>query len=342
MLALRKTAPEPGVTLMDVPEPAAPNPGEALLEVLAAGVCGSDLHIESWAPGYRHLAKVLPITLGHEFVARVVEAPGDPTLKPGTRVVVVPATFCGKCEACTREDFDGCRDRRGIGVMRDGGFARYACVPARNCLPIPVSLPDDVAVLTEPMAVGANAVAEARIEKGMRVVVFGPGTIGQGISLFARRAGADVTVVGRNDGERIGVLRSLGFTTLYDTANPFDEAALATQVESFDVAFEAAGSASALSAALAALRPRGRLIAVGIQHALVELDMVRLVRKRLNLIGAFSSPAAVWPSVLAALAETPATFAPLVTHRFNLADIAQAFAVGHARKASKAIVLPWG
>lgn len=340
MLALRKTAPEPGVTLMDVPEPTAPKPGEALLEVLAAGVCGSDLHIESWAPGYRHLAKILPITLGHEFVARVVEAPGDPNLKPGTRIVVVPATFCGKCEACTREDFDGCKDRRGIGVMRDGGFARYACVPARNCLPVPVSLPDDIAVLTEPMAVGANAVVEARIEKGMRVVVFGPGTIGQGISLFARRAGADVTVVGRDDGERIGVLRSLGFTTLYDTANSLDESALAAEGESFDVAFEAAGSAPALRAALGTLRPRGRLIAVGIQHAPVELDMVRLVRKRLNLIGAFSSPASIWPSVIQALAETPAIFAPLVTHRYPLSEIEKAFAAGHARRASKAIVRP--
>jgi len=340
MLALRKLAPAPGVSLVDVPPPAPPRPGEALLEVLAVGVCGSDLHIDRWAPGYWHLAKALPLTMGHEFVARVVAAPGDPSLATGARVAVVPATTCGRCDACGRTDFDSCQDRRGIGVMRDGGFARYVCVPARNCVPVPDELPDDVAALAEPIAVGFNAVATARVAKGERVIVFGPGTIGQGIALLAKRAGAEVTIVGHDDAARLSVLRNLSAGAIYDTSRPADAAAVRALAGSFDIAFDAAGARPAFDAAFAALRPTGRLIAVGIQHAPIEVDLVRLVRKRLSIVGAFSSPAAIWPDVIAMLARERTTFAPLVTHRFPLAEIEAAFVAAHARQASKAVVFP--
>ena len=240
MLALRKLGPAPGVTLVDVAEPEVSGPDDVKIEVTAAGICGSDLHIDHWAPGYHHLGPSLPLTLGHEFVGRVVargsSGPG-PVL--GSRVTVVPATTCGHCAACLAEEFDACRERRGIGVMRNGGFARYVVVPARNCIPIPDSLPDDVAALTEPVAIGVNAVMTAALKAGEKVVVFGPGTIGQAIAVEARRAGAEVTVVGFRDESRIAVLRSLGFLNLIDLGVPAQAATLAALADTVDCVFEA-------------------------------------------------------------------------------------------------------
>ena len=238
MLALRKLGTAPGVALVDVVEPEIAGPDDVKIEVTAAGICGSDLHIDHWSPGYHHLGPSLPLTLGHEFVGRVVDR-GSSGAGPavGSRVTVVPATTCGYCAACLAADFDACRERRGIGVMRDGGFARYVVVPARNCISIPDALPDDVAALTEPVAIGVNAVMTAALKAGDRVVVFGPGTIGQAIAVEARRAGADVTVVGFRDESRIAVLRSLGFSQLVDLSDSAQSSALSALADSVDCVF---------------------------------------------------------------------------------------------------------
>ena len=341
MLALRKLGPAPGVSLVDVAEPEISGPEDVKIEVTAAGICGSDLHIDHWSPGYHHLGPSLPLTLGHEFVGRVVgRGSTGPGPAIGSRVTVVPATTCGRCAACASADFDTCRERRGIGVMRNGGFARYVVVPARNCIPIPDSLPDDVAALTEPVAIGVNAVMTAALAAGEKVVVFGPGTIGQAIAVEARRAGADVTVVGFRDESRIGVLRSLGFVNLIDLSDPAQSAALTALADAVDCVFEASGAASAFKAAPGLLRPKGRLVVVGIHAAPGEIDLVRLVRKRLQVLGSFSSPGAIWPDVVRRLAEDPETYAKFVTHRYSLENALAGFDVGHRREASKVIVRP--
>lgn len=341
MLALRKLGPEPGVALVDVAEPEISDPDDVKIEVTAAGICGSDLHIDHWSPGYHHLGPSLPLTLGHEFVGRVVgRGSAGSGLAVGSRVTVVPATTCGRCAACAAADFDACRERRGIGVMRDGGFARHVVVPARNCIPIPDGLPDEVAALTEPVAIGVNAVATATLAAGEKVVVFGPGTIGQAIAVEARRSGAEVVVVGYRDGSRIAVLRSLGFENLVDLGDPAQAAELSGLADSIDCVFEASGAASAFKMAPGLLRPTGRLVVVGIHSVPGEIDLVRLVRKRLRVLGSFSSPGTIWPDVVRRLAADPETYAKFVTHRYSLENALAGFDVGHRREASKVIVRP--
>lgn len=341
MLALRKLGPMPGVSLVEVAEPEISGPGDVKIEVIAAGICGSDLHIDHWAPGYHHLGSSLPLTLGHEFVGRVVaRGTSGPGPAIGSRVTVVPATTCGRCAACESADYDACRERRGIGVMRDGGFARHVVVPARNCIPIPDGLPDEVAALTEPVAIGVNAVMTASLASGEKVVVFGPGTIGQAIAVEARRAGAEVTVVGFRDESRFGVLRSLEFTKLIDIGDPSQAAALSALADGSDCVFEASGAVSAFKAAPGLLRPKGRLVVVGIHSVPGEIDLVRLVRKRLQILGSFSSPGAIWPDVVRRLAEDPETYAKFVTHRYSLENALAGFDAGHRREASKVIVRP--
>lgn len=167
MKALRKLAPAPGLLLCDIPRPPPPGPGEVLVRVEAAGICGSDLHIEDWSGGYEFITAAMPVTLGHELAGRVVDS-GEPGLPAGTPVVVIPSVTCGRCAACLGDDRDRCLDRRGIGMTREGGFAPFVLAPARNCLPLPPGFDPAIAALTEPLVIGARAVAVGGVAPGDR------------------------------------------------------------------------------------------------------------------------------------------------------------------------------
>jgi threonine 3-dehydrogenase len=196
MKSLRKLRAAPGLELQEVASPNAPGPGEVLLNVEWTGICGTDLHIDEWTASYHFLAPTLPVTVGHEFSGRVA-AHGAGISRPaiGQLVAVRPSVLCGKCAPCMAGDTDACITRRGIGVMRDGGFAAQVLVPARNCVAIPEGVDSEVAALAEPLTVSLEAVRTGGVRAGDRVLVLGPGNIGQGIALFARAAGVRQVVV---------------------------------------------------------------------------------------------------------------------------------------------------
>src|SRR5215212_9720214 len=108
MLALRKTKAAFGLDLSEAPDPTAPGPGEVVVEVEAAGICGSDVHAYEWTEGYGFMVSRLPLTMGHEFAGRVVAAGAGAGLREGTRVTVAPAVACSACPACRRGDARGC------------------------------------------------------------------------------------------------------------------------------------------------------------------------------------------------------------------------------------------
>ena len=158
-----------------------------------------------------HRLRGMPVTLGHEFSGTIAAiGPGVRGIAVGTLVAVRPSVVCGRCATCVAGDFDACTKRKGIGVTRDGGLAKLVSVPADNCVVVPRDVDADIAALTEPMTVCAEAVATAGIKKGDRVLVLGPGNIGQGVALFAREAGAaQVVIVGKDDSLRLDVLRRM-------------------------------------------------------------------------------------------------------------------------------------
>ena len=166
MKSLRKTSPAHGLQLQET-ERAAPREGEVLIRVKATGVCGTDLHIDEWTPSYHFMAPALPVTIGHEFSGEVAElGAGLSGLHIGQRVTVRPSVVCGVCPACAAGQPDACVTRRGIGVMRDGAFAEWVRVPARNCVAVPQSLDPLVAALAEPLSVSWEAVRTAGVQAG--------------------------------------------------------------------------------------------------------------------------------------------------------------------------------
>ncbi|MBO9499077.1 MAG: alcohol dehydrogenase catalytic domain-containing protein [Novosphingobium sp.] len=344
MLALQKVHDGEGLALRDVPRPAAPGVDEIQIAIAATGICGTDLGIEKWGPGYAGMMrKALPVTLGHETVGRVtVLGEGVSGLAVGDAVVVNPAIACGECAACVEGDPVGCLDRRPFGMVLDGAFAGAVNVDARYAYRLPETVPLELGALVEPLSVGLHALDVAGFVTGQRVVVFGPGPIGQGVAVLARELGAaEVVVVGFRDAARFATLRALGFEGLVDMAEDgAGERLSALAGRGFDVAIEAAGVASVVDQALGVLRSQGVLALAGMGEASAPVNIGLMVRNRLQLRGVSRIPPAVWPRVIALLAANPQGFAGLITHRLPLSQAHEAFALARSGKASKVLLIP--
>lgn len=343
MKALQKTQPAFGVELRDIAPPKAPGPGEVLIEVGATGICGSDLHVCEWTGGYEFVAPAMPLTLGHEFAGRITKIGSDVRgLAPGARVTVLPSVACGECPACRAGDPDQCANRVGLGMTKPGAFAPLVLAPAENCVALPDGVDDELAALTEPLTVGARAVEVGGVAPGDRVLILGPGTIGQAIAIMAREAGArEIVVVGRDDGPRIDCLHGLGFDRTIDVAKePLESQLARLGGAGFDVVFEAVGIASTLNQGLTLLRKGGVLVVAGIHPAPVTIDVTRMVRDQQQLRGTHRASRAIWERVVRLLAEKGPMIRPMITHRVSLDDAVEGFELARRKLASKVIVLP--
>jgi threonine 3-dehydrogenase len=344
MLALQKTRPAAGLELRDVPLPTAPAPHEVLIEVVATGICGSDLHVEEWTPMYQSfMANALPVTIGHETAGCVIARGSAVTsVKIGDRVVINPAVPCGICPSCTEAKFDDCRNRQAVGMVCNGAFARLVLAPADFTYVIPDNVPIELGALAEPLTTSAHALATAGMSAGKRVIVFGPGPIGQGAAILARQLGAsDVVVVGMNDQARFATLGALGFDRVVDMAHVDAKTTLAELAgDGFDIAIEAAGVPAVVDQALAVLAPWGILALAGMPEKPATFDVLRLVRNRLQIRGVSRTPKSAWMAVLDAMAKCPTAFAPMITHRLPLKDALYGFELCHTREASKVLLYP--
>jgi threonine 3-dehydrogenase len=344
MQALQKVDAAPGLEVREVPPPERPGSGEVLIRVEATGICGTDVHIAEWTPGYEFMAAAMPVTLGHEFAGTVTEVgPDVGGFAKGSLVAIRPSVVCGRCPACKAGDVDACTNRRGIGVMRNGGFAPLVCVPAENCVPVPAGLDPAIAALTEPMTVSAEAVDTGEVQEGDRVLVLGPGTIGQGIALFAKAAGAsEVVVAGHNDAPRLETLNRLGFDKTVDTAGRSLTEALAPYLEAgkFDVVIEATGVPAVVQPSLEVLRKRGILVICGIHPEPARVDLTRLVREHQQIRGAYRAPIATWSRVLSYLAGHTELVQAMISHRVPLSEALTGFGLARSKSASKVVVLP--
>jgi L-iditol 2-dehydrogenase len=189
-----------------------PNPGEALLRVTAAGVCGSDLHwFDSAGIGDAHLSR--PLVLGHEFAAAVTH-PGSPL--DGRRVAVDPAVPCMVCEFCLEGNPNLCSDLQFAGHGDDdGAFREFLAWPERCLHPLPDALSDEEGALLEPLGVALHATDMGKIHPGMSVGVYGCGPIGLLIVQLARLAGATTIIATDRLQHRLEAARGMGASQVF-------------------------------------------------------------------------------------------------------------------------------
>jgi L-iditol 2-dehydrogenase len=330
VIGLAKVAPGEGhVELTERPE-RAPGPGEVVLDVHAAGICGTDLHI--WLGEY---PSVPPVTMGHEVCGTVaVLGEGVDREWAGARVAV--ETFfstCGECAYCRAGKLSVCERRRSIGTHVDGGFAPRLVLPARNLHRVPDELPDEAAALSEPLACVCNSLLDPNaVQPGDDVLVIGPGAIGLIAAQVARACGGRVTVRGAaRDATRLGLAGELGFK--WSVAGR-DDAPPA------DVVVECSGADAGIADALRAARRRGRIVQMGLRGADVTLPYDLICFHELTVSAGFASNPASWRRAMALLAGGDVQLAPLVTEVVPIAEWRRAFDASRAGDGVKYVLDP--
>jgi L-iditol 2-dehydrogenase len=327
---LTKLAPGRGnVALAERPEPVAP-PGHVVVEVVGAGICGTDLHI---ADG--EYETVTPVTMGHE-VSGVVAELGEGVEESWLGARVASETYfstCGRCVHCLAGRVNLCAERRSIGTHVDGAFAPCLVVPSTNLHRLPDWLDGQVAALCEPLACVCHSVLEPEpvVGAGDDVLVVGPGPVGLLAAQVARAVGGRVHVRGTpRDGRRLAAARELGLET-----STTQDAAVAA-----GVVIECSGSEAGIATGLAAARRGARHVQMGLAGKPVTLPFDLVCLHELTITSGFASTPSSWAKALELVRERRVDLAPLVTEVVPLAEWERAFAATRAAEGIKFVLDP--
>lgn len=342
MLAVVKSRPEPGIDIIDRPQPKLAADDQVLLEVGACGVCGSDLHFYEWAPQAQH-ELTLPRILGHEVAATVVEVGKAVTqFKPGDRVVTETWGGCGRCYYCRLGLFNHCMYQTRIGQKADGGMARYVIVPDISLYPIPEDIPFDEAAVIEPVGVALHCLERVDMKPGDNVAVIGPGPIGILAAMLADRAGANrVTVLGLSkDGIRLDMVRKLGYDLLLvDRDDCAGAIRSRTNGHGVDIVLDASGGKGSINLALDIVRVGGQLGLIGLAPE-TQFNPTTVALKEVSIHGSFRRQPSSWYRAIGLVAKRSIDVRPLVTHRVPVSAAKEAFDILLRREGIKAVITP--
>lgn len=298
------------------PEPKRP-PGEALLKVLTAGICATDLELTR---GYMSFEGVL----GHEFVAQVVEA--DYGSLVGQRVVGDINCPCGICPTCAEGLEAHCPHRTVLGIFgRDGAFAEYALLPESNLYPLPDSLDDRTAVFAEPLAAALQILEQVRIEEGQTVCVLGDGKLGLLAAQVLKETGCRLTVLGHHE-SKLDILRDRGIAASLTHEAPGVR---------YDVVVEATGSPAGLSQALGLASPRGTVVLKTTAAGESSVNLAPAVINETTIVGSRCGPL---PKALEWLTDKRVEVEPLIEATYPLSDGIDAFRHASQRGALKVLL----
>lgn len=334
MKALVYTQPNE-VQLHERPEPELAD-GEVVLRIDAAGICGSDMHAY-----HGHDPRRKPgLVLGHEFAATVAQS-ASPLWAVGQRVTGNPLITCGRCEYCLQGRDNLCAHRSMVGMSRPGAFAQAMSIPGRCLIALPDTLGPVAAALTEPAATALHAVnlslkSLVRPLPECRVLVLGGGAIGLLAALLLRHHGVDrLDVAEVHEGRRASVAQHARCTV-------FDPRTTAPADSAFDYVIDAVGSAATRQSALAAVKPGGVVMHIGLQDWASEIDMRKLTLAEITLLGTYTYSMADLHATVAALDRGVFGSLSWVARR-PLAEGAQAFEdLHHGRLSSAKVVLEPG
>lgn len=263
-------------------DPPRPGPGEVVIRIETAGICGTD----------RHLFKgefpcVPPVTLGHEFSGLVTTCGAGVNLTPGTRITCDPNCPCGTCPECRAGRVNLCRNNRAIGIHMDGGFAEYACLPAHRAHILPADLNPLYGAFCEPLACTLHGLDLGAPKPGQRVIVLGGGVIGLLAVQLARLAGAEVMLVTRQSAKR-DLSLDLGATVTAASAPQ----ALSLWPQGADLVLECAGVTETVELAPTLCARGGRVVILGVlaQGQKVQIEPFDLLFREITLLHSFLNP----------------------------------------------------
>ena len=342
MKAVVKTSAGVGnVEVRDVPEPK-PKPDEIKVEVKAAAICGTDIHIY-----YDEYTNSPPVVLGHEMSGVIVEVGDNVTMfKAGDRVTSETFRYtCGRCRFCQTGLIGLCPQRLSMGVHVDGAFAKYVLQREESLHGLPDNVDFEAGALCEPMAAAVRAVYErAKILPGDVVIVSGPGPIGLLCLQAVKTLGATVVLCGvAADENRLALGKDLGADFVINVeTDSLDFVRDITDGLGADAAIECAGASASLDQCIRTVRKGAQLVQVGLFGRDVETNMDKAVIKKLTILPSFTYRHRTWERAIKLLGEGKLKTAPLVSGRFPLTDWERAFETVKGRQGHKYLLLPVG
>ncbi|HOC14644.1 MAG TPA: L-threonine 3-dehydrogenase [Propionicimonas sp.] len=344
MRALVKTHAGPGLELRDVPEPNC-GPTEVKIRVMRAGLCGTDLHLESWDDWAASTVRA-PLTIGHEFYGEVVEVGAEVTgIALGARASGEGHIVCGRCRNCRAGRRHVCIHTVGLGVNTDGAFADFVVLPASNVWLQPDAIDPDLGAIFDPLGNATHTALQWPVV-GEDVLITGAGPIGVMAAAIVRHAGAKHVVVTDLSDYRLGLAAgagadlcvNVGRTRLADAQHQLG------MREGFDIGLEMSGAPSAVAEMLANLNHGAKVAMLGLPKDPYPIDWGRVITHMITIKGIYGREMfETWYLMSSMLATSP-VFADavrsVITHRFPASDWAEAFAIARTGECGK-VILDW-
>lgn len=315
-------------------------PGQVLVRVRAAGICGSDIPRIFQTGTYS-----FPTVPGHEFSGVAVEVgPGADREWTGRPVGIFPLIPCGECAPCGRKNYELCRHYSYLGSRADGGFAEYVVVPQENLIALPEGVSFEAAAMLEPMAVAVHAMRLARVRPGQTAVVYGLGAIGLLLVMFLKEAGIErVLAVGNKDQQRhFAAMSGIAAKDFCDVREQVPGMWLyeRTNDAGADIFFECVGKSSTISDAIDLTAPSGTVQMVGNPHGDIKLDKAvywKILRNQLTVRGSWNSSyvheeSDDWHYVLKRLAKERIRPERLITHMLPFRDLRRGLQLMHDKQ----------
>jgi threonine 3-dehydrogenase len=345
--ALYKSGPHPGFELVERPEPT-PGDGDVKIRVLRTGICGTDLHIQSWDAWAARELKT-PLIPGHEFFGQVVDIGGEVRdVQIGDRVSGEGHIVCGTCRNCRAGRRQMCIRTSSIGVHRDGAFAEYVVIPESNVWVHPADIDPDLAAIFDPFGNAVHTVLTYPMV-GEDVLITGAGPIGLMAAAVARHVGARFIVITDVSEPRLELAAKLGVDLTVDVshANIADAQRQLGMREGFDIGLEMSGHPAALPDMISNMNHGGRIAMLGLAAHEINVEWAKVVTHMLTIKGVYGREMfETWYAMSAMLRsgesgrELADAISTVITDRFPATEWERAFGTARGGRGGK-VVLDW-
>lgn len=340
MKAIVKAERDVGVTLMDMPMPEC-GPNDVLIKIRKTAICGTDVHIYNWDAWSQKTIPV-PMTIGHEFVGRVVQVGSNVRdVAIGELVSGEGHIVCGKCRNCRAGRSHLCPHTQGVGVNRPGAFAEYLAIPVSNVWHANPKIPEEILACFDPLG-NATHTALSFPLVGEDVLISGAGPIGIMAAAIARKAGARYVVITDMNPYRLELAKKVGV----DRAVNVKETDLAQiqkdlgMKEGFDVGLEMSGAPSALNAMIDNMNHGGKIALLGLLPQGTQIDWDKVIFNGLMIKGIYGREMFETWYKMSAMVESGLDITPIITHRFHYTEFQKGFDVMRSGNSGK-VVLTW-
>lgn len=340
MKALVKTTAAPGLELIEQPQPTI-GINDVLIRVLRTGICGTDLHIESWDAWAAEHVKP-PLVVGHEFVGEVVQVGSNVNdFQPGQIVSGEGHLVCGRCRHCMAGRRHLCPHTAGVGVNRAGAFAEYIALPMTNVWAHHPGIDLDVAAIFDPFGNATHSALSFPV-LGEDVLITGAGPIGIMAAAIVRHAGARHVVITDVNPFRLQLAAKVGVSRAVDVRTESLEAVRQDlgMVEGFDVGLEMSGHNESLAQMLKSMAHGGRIALLGLSAEPMQVDWNDVVLNMLTIKGIYGREMYETWYAMTVMLQSGLDISPVITHRFAARDHAEAFAAARSGNAGK-VILDW-